>query len=210
MPMSKFFCIVAVIIALRAGQVCVAQQPVPAPQSPIGRQITTLPVQSIDGQRIDIAAQPGWKVVYFFSSVCKCVRRCEQLSYLPLAAKYAGRVSFYAVDSNWFDIQEAPADLQAAVKSHHLPYPVMLDISHQTMDSLGAVTTPQAFLLDPNNRVVFAGMPDNSSEYILQTGKEGFTKGYLADALAQALAGKPVANPTSKSFGCAICPTPPK
>lgn len=207
--MRKYCCLAVLVAVLSAGQICLAQQS-PARQSPIGQQITALSVRSIDGQSFNIAAQPGWKVVYFFSTVCKCVRRCEHLSYLPLAAKYAGRVSFYAVDSNWFDIQEAPADLQAAVQSHHLPYPVLLDKNHQAMDSLGALTTPQAFLLDPNNRVVFAGMPDNSSEYILQTGKDGFTKAYLADALAQALAGKPVAVPTAKSFGCAICPNPPK
>jgi hypothetical protein len=100
--------------------------------------------------------------------------------------------------------------MQASVQSHHLPYQALLDTRHQALDSLGAVTTPQCFLLDPNNRVVFAGMPDNSSEYVIETGKDGFTKSYLADALAQALAGKPVTAPESKSFGCAICPTQPK
>lgn len=203
--LSVFF-VLAVVCVCRWSD---AQQ-LPEPTSPIGRQIASLPVSTIDGHSFDIASQPGWKVVYFFSTVCKCVRRCERLSYLPLAAKYAGRVSFYAVDSNWFDIQETPSQMEAAAGSHHLPYPVLLDTGHHALDTLGATTTPQAFVLDPSNKVVFAGMPDNSSEVSLQTGKDGLTKPYLADALAQALAGKPVTAPESRSFGCAICPTPPK
>lgn len=207
----KIFYLIAVFAALCfAPAAFAAGTPAPAPQSPIGRQISALPVQSMDGKQVDIAAQPGWKVVYFFSTVCKCVYRCEQLSFVPLATKYAGQVSFYAIDSNWFDVEENRSQLSTAIQSHRLPYPVFLDTSHQAVETLNATTTPETFVLDPSNRIVFAGMPDDSTYYFEKTGGLGLSKTYLSDALAQALSGKKVTQPQAKSFGCDICPTPPK
>jgi hypothetical protein len=194
-----------ILIGTAAGPVA-AQN---APARLIGRQVNSLQVSTIDGKPTDLCAQKGWKVIYFFSSACKCVSRCERLSFIPLAMQYSGRVSFYAVDANWFDLDDHGRSIQAAVRLRGLPYPIFLDRNHKAVDSLGAVATPQTFILDPGNHIVFVGMPDDSTEYSQRTGQDGFTKAYLADALAQALSGQKIAQPTTKSFGCAICPTPP-
>ena len=156
------------------------------------------------GKTIDMGAVPGWRVVYFWSTDCPCVRDCERLSLVPLAHKYKGQVTFFAVASNATDLAADRTGLISNIGLHHLPYPVLLDPHHAVADALEAKVTPQAFLIAPDGHVVFQGAPDDSWEYKARTGQPGLTQRYLADALTAALAGKPVARPFVKSFGCGI------
>ena len=172
--------------------------------TPSALTVFTLPAVSLSGQTVDVAAQKGWRVVYFWSQDCPCVRDCERLSLVHLAEKYRGKVAFYAVESNGPDMAGNRQALAANIAIHHLPYPVLLDPTHSIADTLKAVSTPQTFLLNPNNQVVFQGAPDDSLEFKARTGRPGMTHAYLADALVQALAGKPVSQPVVKSLGCGI------
>jgi hypothetical protein len=69
---------------------------------------------------------------------------------------------------------------------------------------LGARVTPQAFLLDPQNRVVFADLPDDSPRYQTQTGKWGVSQTYLALAIRQVQVGQPVTAPQISNQGCIV------
>ena len=177
------------------------------PTTFVQKVLHTLPVTDLTGNAMDIGAQKGWKVVYFWSEHCPCVRDCEQLSLIPLARKYAGRVTFYAVAANQDDVAEAKTDrasFESNVGTHGLPYSVVLDPKDAVADVLGAVATPQTFLIDPTGRVLFKGSPDDSWTIKNHTGRAGVTQAYLADALTEALAGKTVTHPHVKSLGCSI------
>ena len=165
---------------------------------------TPLSAVTLDGQTVDMAAQPGWKVVYFWSGACPCVSACERWTFLPLAKRYGMRIHFYAVVSGRFDLEMPRDQLRQKVAARHLPYPVLLDPHHEVAQALGATVTPEAFLIDPHNRVVFAGVPDDSRRYLARTGKSSVTQSYLAHAIAQALSGKPVTVPSVKDQGCII------
>lgn len=176
---------------------------------PITLRLTTLacpalPAVTLDGKRLDLAVQPGWRVIYFWSATCPCVRACERYTFVPLARKYKGMVSFYAVAADRFDLDMPRAQIQSSITAHHLPFPVLLDPQHKVAQSLGAVVTPQAFLLDPQGRVVFSGIPDDSRRYLNRTGQPGVTRSYLGQALCESLAGKPVTQPQIKDEGCMI------
>lgn len=173
-----------------------------APSAP--PPVTTLPAVTLSGQAIDIGKQTGWRVVYFWSATCPCVRDCERLSLIPLAECYKGRVTFYAVESGHFDLAGDRKALIENAALHHLPYPVLLDPRHAVADVLHAVSTPQTYLVDPAGRIVFQGAPDDSWDYKNRTGQSGMTHAYLADALTQALAGRPVARPYVLNMGCGI------
>lgn len=164
----------------------------------------TFPVKALSGQSLDLAAQPGWKVVYFWSGTCPCVRACESFTFVPLSRQYQGKVAFYAVASNGYDLKLPTDQLAHQVKLHHLPFPVLLDTTHQVASALNAKVTPQAFLLDSQNQVVFAGIPDDSRRYQASNGHWGVSKTYLAQAINQALAGQPVTVPRVKDEGCMI------
>ena len=187
------------IFALPAGtrqssQVFEAQRAVMKPLS-----LTTL-----DGKPLDLATQSGWRVIYFWSVTCPCVRACESFTFVPLARQYTGKVSFYAVASNGYDLDLPHDQLAHQIQTHKLPFPVLLDSKHLIAQSLNAKVTPQAFLLDPQGHVVFAGIPDDSRRYHADKGTWGVTKTYLSQAIEEALAGKPVTVPRVKDEGCII------
>jgi peroxiredoxin len=123
-----------------------------------------------DGKTVNLSAVPGWRVVYFWGASCPCVTACERYSLVPLAEKYQGRVAFFAVASDGWDLTMPRPKLLAQIASHHLPYPVLLDTQHTIAQTLHAKVTPQTFVLDPQGRVVFHGMPDDSRRFLFTPG----------------------------------------
>jgi hypothetical protein len=180
----------------------------------LGKVIASLPVVTMEGNELDIARETGWKVVYFWSPMCPCVRNCQKLSLIPLAKAYQSKgVNFYAVASNESNVLIDKRADGKEVALLHLPagvglwppYPIVADPRHRAADLLSATTTPQTFLLDPQNRVVFTGNPDDSEEILKATGRSGEKKkDYLADALTAAIAGKPITTPVAPALGCDI------
>ena len=166
--------------------------------------VTTLPVTTLDGKSLDLAAQPGWRVIYFWSATCPCVRACESFTFIPLSHKLKSNVSFFAVASDGYDLNQPHDRTVHQIAGHHLPFPVLLDTKHIVAQTLGARVTPQAFLLDPQNRVVFAGLPDDSRRYYTDKGKWGVSQTYLAQAIRQAQAGQPVTAPQVSNEGCIV------
>jgi peroxiredoxin len=154
------------------------------------------------GDKVELAPKNTWRVIYFWSAQCPCVAACEEYSLIPLAAKYKGKVAFYGVVSGSYDLTRRD-DLQKNIAARKLPYPVLLDKDHSIAKALNAKVTPQTFVIDPKGKVVFSGMPDDSRRF-LGTKAGGGKHSYLADALRQALAGKPVARPWVENEGCVI------
>jgi peroxiredoxin len=89
-----------------------------------------------------------------------------------------------------------------AVKAHaaekHFTFPVLKDNGNKIADKLGAMRTPEAYLLDTNNKLVYHGRIDNSKE------ESKVDSNDLRDAIDALLAGKPIAKPTALAFGCNI------
>ena len=174
------------------------------PLVPARPPVTDRLAVTLGGAPVDLFSCPGWRVVYFWSAACPCVSACERYSFVPLAKKYKGKVSFFAVASGGYDLGLPRPQLSQTIAARRLPFRVLLDPQHGVAKALGARVTPQAFLLDPQGRVVFSGMPDDSRRYLDATGKAGISRGYLARALTQALAGRPVTQPEVRDQGCII------
>ncbi len=166
----------------------------------------SLKVTTLDGKTLDLAALPGWKVLYFWSSACPCVSACEHYSFRPLADKYRGQVAFYAITSGQYDLHLPRPALLKDIRAHYLPYPVVLDRGGHIARELGAQITPQTFLINPQGQILFNGVPDDSRFLLgeVHPHKAGISQAYLARALTQALAGKPVTVPRVKDVGCII------
>ena len=107
-----------------------------------------------------------------------CVRACERYNFIRLAEKYKGKVSFFAVATNGYGLQLPRKQLNSDIVQHHLPDPVLLDTDHSIAKNFDAKVTPQTFVIDPAEHIVFNGMPDDSRRFLFSTdapkhGKKG-------------------------------------
>jgi peroxiredoxin len=82
------------------------------------------------------------------------------------------------------------------------PTAVLLDPKGEVGKLYGAKTTPHMFLVGPDGKLLYMGgidsVPSTDTEDIA-----GATQ-YVKVALAEAMAGKPVTNASTRSYGCSI------
>src|SRR5690606_3651883 len=112
-----------------------------------------------------------------------------------LAAQYADQgVAFVGVDAN---VQDSLSEIANYAKEFKLTFPVLKDNNNIVADKLGAVRTPEVFLLDKDHVVRYWGRIDD--QYGFKTGagyvKPKLRNRFLGDALDQMLAGKDIAAP---------------
>ncbi len=138
-------------------------------------------------------------VVAFIGTECPITN-----AYMPrlaeLAKAYADKgVQFLAVNSNCND---APPRIAGHAKKYGLTFPVLRDAANVVADRFGAKRTPEAFVLDPDGRVVYRGRIDD--QYGVGYKRDAPTRRDLAEALDEVLAGKPVSRPVTDPAGCFI------
>jgi peroxiredoxin len=97
-----------------------------------------------------------------------------------------------------------PAEENAYLaKMHAAPTAAILDPSGEIGRLYGAKTTPHMFVIDPQGKIVYEGAiddqptPDPASLKAVQ-------HHYVSQALEESMAGKPVATPVTKSYGCSV------
>jgi len=79
---------------------------------------------------------------------------------------------------------------------------VVLDPSGSIGHLYDAKTTPHMFVIDPQGKLVYMGAIDDKPSPDPATLKGA--KNYLNDALTAAMAGQPVAVPSTRPYGCAV------
>lgn len=120
-------------------------------------------------------------------------------------AHYESRgVAFYAVQA---DLTIADADVVQHAKDYQFSLPVLFDPHEILIKMTGATTIPSAAVLTPDGTLLYLGRIDDLVEDF-NIRRQVPTKFDLREALDAVLAGKPVPNPRTKAFGCAV--TPPK
>jgi hypothetical protein len=77
------------------------------------------------------------------------------------------------------------------------------------MDSDGAIakaysakTTPHMFVIDPKGTLVYNGAIDNNSSS--DSADIATAKNYVAAALSEGMAGKPITESTTRPYGCSV------
>jgi len=126
--------------------------------------------------------QPRGVLVVFLS--CKCPYAAQARQPLgELFKKYGAQVKFVGINANqnesWDDIK-ADAALS-------FPFPMLRDEGSTVAEQYGAERTPEAFLVDASGVIRYhGGVAD------------------LGAALGELTAGKTVAKPEAKAFGCTI------
>jgi peroxiredoxin len=126
-------------------------------------------------------------------------------SYVPemnrIREAYAAKgVSVYAVQAETSTEEAAVAKY---AQEFHYTFPLLLDPRQVLVKLAHATVTPQAAVLTPEGKVLYLGRIDNRVE---DFGKMRYqaTHADLREALDAVLAGRPVAQPNTKTIGCAI------
>ncbi|MDQ6708595.1 MAG: redoxin domain-containing protein [Acidobacteriota bacterium] len=104
-------------------------------------------------------------------------------------------VKFIFVNANQ---NEPAAEVLEHAKRAGFPFPVYRDVGNAAADRFGAQVTPETLVIDRSGAIRYRGAIDDSQNPA-RIHKQG-----LRLALDAVLAGKTVASPETKAFGCTI------
>jgi peroxiredoxin len=169
---------------------------VPAPPA-IGATIEefTLPDASGTDRSLKSLKGKNGTVLLFISVQCP-VSNAYNERMEKLAQDYKDKgIAVIGINSN---VSEDAAAVKAHAAEKGLTFTVLKDAGNKVADKLGATRTPEAYLLDANNKLVYHGRIDNSQN------QSAIESNDLRQALDSTIAGKPVEKPEAKAFGCSI------
>ena len=169
---------------------------VPAPPA-IGATIDDFTLPDTDGKAHSLKSLMGKKGVVLLFIATKCpVSNAYNQRMEQLAQDYKARgVTVIGINSNF---NEPATDVKSHAADKHLTFTILKDEGNKIADRLGANRTPEAYVLDANNKLVYHGRIDNSQR------PEGITSNDLRDALDEMIAGKAVTKTGGAAFGCSI------
>lgn len=87
-------------------------------------------------------------------------------------------------------------------KMHAAPTAALLDPEGKVGRLYNAKTTPDMFIIDPQGKLIYSGAIDNRPT--ADADDVHGADNYVSDALSAAMAGKPVANPYTRAYGCSV------
>ena len=85
---------------------------------------------------------------------------------------------------------------------HAVPTAVLMDPAGKLGHLYNAKTTPEMFVIDPQGKLIYTGAIDDKPTP--DTDDIRGANNYVSDALTEAMAGKPVATPYTRSYGCSV------
>ena len=87
-------------------------------------------------------------------------------------------------------------------KMHAAPTAVLMDSDGKVGRLYGAKTTPQMIVISPDGNVIYDGAIDSKPTPDVDDIRSA--DNYVNDALTAAMAGKPVATPFTRPYGCSV------
>ncbi len=172
---------------------------------PLGSQAPDFSlIDVVSGRRVALSdfADSSGLLVMFICNHCPFVKHLAD-DLTRLALDYSGTgLGIVAISSN--DTQQYPQDDAVAMKqeaqTRGYPFPYLLDESQEIAQAYRAACTPDFFLFDSGQSLVYRGQFDSSrpGSGIPVTGED------LRRAIDQLLSGQPIFEPQHPSIGCNI------
>jgi peroxiredoxin len=196
-------------LALATVLAATATLPLPSLALAVGDTAPAFSLKDTQGKTVQLADFKGRHVVLEWTNPgCPFVVKhygAQNMQALQKEAK-AKDVVWLSINSTARGHQDylAPAALQDKLLKDWgaAPSAVLMDESGSVGKAYAARTTPHMYLIDPAGKLVFAGGIDDkrSSNPADIPGAKNFVRAAMADALA----GKPVATPSATPYGCSI------
>jgi len=172
----------------------------------VGQPAPAFSLAATDGATHSLAQYAGKTVVLeWYNPDCPFVKYAHgpggPLTAQPTKVTGSG-VVWLAINSGAPGKQGAdPARNVQSRTEYGITYPVLLDPTGTAGQAYGATNTPQMYVIDAKGTLVYAGALDNAP---LGTLEGPAAVNYVDAALADVAAGRPVATPTKKAYGCSV------
>jgi hypothetical protein len=174
----------------------------------VGQPAPAFNVTDTSGKAVSLADYKGKTVVLeWVNPGCPYVRKHYDSANMQATQKGAAGqgVVWLAVNSthaSHYDYKK-PADMAAWMKSQNAaPTTTLVDSEGKIGRAYGARTTPHMYIVDAKGTLVYAGGIDDKPS--TDQADIAGAKNFVAAALDEALAGKPVTVATSTPYGCAV------
>ncbi|ACE84182.1 thioredoxin family protein [Cellvibrio japonicus] len=172
-----------------------------------GKPAPDFSLEDANGKNHALADYKGkWVVLEWFNKDCPYVKKHYGSNNMQsLQAKYGEQVEWLTIISSAKGKQGYLEPAQAVkVKADHnmVSEALLLDPSGATGKAYGAKTTPHMYIINPDGQVVYAGAiddNDSANPAVIPT-----SKNYVAAALDEALAGKPITTASTRPYGCSV------
>lgn len=173
-----------------------AEGEVPAPPA-IGSTLDDFTLPDSNGKEQSLGSLKGKNgAVLIFMAVQCPVSNAYNERMEKLAQDYKAKgINVIGINAN---VAESADAVKAHAAEHKLTFTILKDPGNKIADRLGASVTPESYLLDGSNKLLYRGRIDNSKN------AEGVTSSELRDAIEAALSGKPITKTTANAFGCSI------
>ncbi len=170
-------------------------------ESPIGKKVSEFALSDFRGKEHKLSDFSDHKllVVAFLGTECPLVKLYAP-RLVELAQQYQKQgVAFIGINSN---SQDSITEIAAYARKHKIGFPLLKDSGNVVADQLGAVRTPEVFVLDAERVIRYWGRIDDQ-----------YGVGYLRDkpqrkdleiAVQELLADKKVTQAVTPSTGCHI------
>jgi peroxiredoxin len=169
--------------------------------SRVGKTVEPFTLRDYRGAERSLAEFSDKKVVVIVFVGCECpLAKLYGLRLTELAKSYESKsVAFIGVNSNQ---QDSATEIGEYAKNHGIPFPILKDVGNAIADRLGAVRTPEAFVLDAKRVIRYHGRIDD--QYGIGFARPKAEHKELVAAIDELLAGKPVSVASAEAPGCYI------
>lgn len=172
-----------------------------AKSAKVGETAPEFSLQDQDGKTHKLSDYRGKVVVLeWFNQQCPYVVRHHKAKTMTSTAdKYKDQ------DVVWLAINttgKSAEDNKTSAEAWGIDYPILNDSSTNVAQQYGANTTPQMYIIDKEGKLVYNGAIDNDPSADGTKGDKATN--YVAKALDEVLAGKPVSTPETKPYGCNV------
>ena len=119
---------------------------------------------------------------------------------VKLQEKWKDSVAFVGINSNDPEYEgEGMENMKKFAKERDINFPYVLDNTQEVAKAYGATCTPDPFLFDKEQKLVFHGRIDDA----LEPGQE-VTEHTMDENIAKLLSGEEISNELKPSMGCSI------
>jgi peroxiredoxin len=194
-----------------ATQVACKQEPAKAPEvkkeaaaAELGKAPPAFTLKDLAGKDISLADYKGKIVVleWFQPSCPFCIGGYKEDGACRTTSERLQKdgVVWLLVNSTNADMPDSKVDANVEFfKSRKLSHTVLMDTDGRVGHAYGAKSTPHCFVIDTKGNLAYRGAIDNAQE---RDAKEKVN--YVANAVAELKASKPVTKADTRSYGCSV------